>query len=522
MYAIPMAVLLESKNRVNRRWEFTQKEFYLLADVSSLVLVGLVIYYFSTTRATHFLFFLLQVLPMVFYPMVLALNYSTTEKLTLDVFVYSIRNDRISKPGVLELDHVFIGVCLVAMSTQVASRLWFPLVAAAFMIWVLYANRSPRYKPVTWLSLMALVFAVSIAGSVTLRESHVLLKEKSAEWLAGLIRSRTDPFKTQTALGRVGALKLSDEILFRVEVSDPISGPMLLHEASYDTPLGNDWMLLDPGFEQVEHPRQDSWRWHQNDPSEQTMTFHREYSDDKGLLPVPQNAVAIDGFKAVELTKSGYGAVRAIGITPQPNYTVQYLNGTDINGPPSGSGDVRLREGKKRIFQRVIDVDAVRSLKPAQRVQYVEEFFEDYRYTLFQPEREFASSPMENFLNVTRAGHCEYFASATAMMLRTVDIPARYVVGYSVQEYSPTLGMYIVRSRHAHAWVIAYYEDQWHVVDTTPSIWLETESRASAVYQPVLDMITNLAFMGRHWWNSQTEQQRLWGCCCWLLVFSCS
>jgi transglutaminase-like putative cysteine protease len=511
MYAIPMTVLLELKNHVNRRWEFTQKEFYLLADVSSLVLVGLVFYFFATTRTTHFLFYLLQVLPMVFYPMVLALNYSTTEKLTLDVLVYSIRNEKASKPATLELDHIFLGVCLVAMSTQVASRSWFPFVAAAFMLWILYVNRSARYKQMIWISLMCLVFVVSIAGGVTLRESHLLLKKKSADWLAGLIRSRTDPFKTQTALGRVGALKLSDEILFRVEMSDQKGRPTLLHEASYDTPSRNDWLLLNPGFKRVQHPRPDVWRWRQQDPSEQTLTFYREFSDDKGLLPIPQNAVAVVGFKAVELTKSAYGAVRVIGITPQPDYTVQYLNGVDIYGPPGRNSDTALTDEHNRIFQGVIDVEATKLMTPEQRVLHVEQFFDDFRYTLFQPERETVSSPMENFLNVTRAGHCEYFASATTMMLRAVGIPARYVVGYSVQEYAPTLGMYIVRSRHAHAWAIAYYDNRWHVVDTTPSVWLETESRASSVYQPILDMIGNLIFIARHWWNNQTESTKTLG-----------
>ena len=79
LYAIPMAILLELKSSVSRRWVFTQKEFYLLADVTSVVLLGLIFYYFSTSRATHFLFYLIQVLPMVFYPVVLALNYSTSD-----------------------------------------------------------------------------------------------------------------------------------------------------------------------------------------------------------------------------------------------------------------------------------------------------------------------------------------------------------------------------------------------------------------------------------------------------------
>jgi transglutaminase-like putative cysteine protease len=504
MYAVPMAVLLELKNHIDRRWVFTQSEFYLLADVTALVFMGLVVYYFSTTRATHILFFLLQIMPMVFYPLVLALNYSTTEKLTLDVFVYSFRNDRISKPGLLELDHIYLGVCLVAMSTQVESRLWFPLLLAVFMVWVMYVNRSERYRPVIWSSLMLLAFAVSLVGSVTLRDSHQLLKEKSADWLAGLIRSRTDPFKTQTAIGRVGALKLSDQILFRVEADDRPGRSMLLHEASYDTPSSNGWLALNPGFKSVPQPSPDSWRWHKQSPLERTLVFYSNHDDDKGLLPVPQSGVAVSGFKAVELARSNYGAVRAIGITPQPYYQVHYLDGGDLYGPP-GTSDTSLTEERESIFRRVIDADALALLNPAQRVQHVKQFFDDFRYTLFQPDKEIANSPMEHFLQVTRAGHCEYFASATAMMLRAVGIPARYVVGYSLQEFSPTLNMYVVRSRHAHAWAIAHYGGRWHVVDTTPSTWLETESGQSALYRPMLDMIANLVFLSRHWWNSQTE-----------------
>ena len=105
-------------------------------------------------------------------------------------------------------------------------------------------------------------------------------------------------------------------------MSDRSGEPLLLHEASYDTPWDNDWMLLKPGFKRVQQPQQDTWRWHKRDPSEQTLTFYLEYDDDKGLLPVPQNAVAVEGFKAVELNKSAYGAVRAIGITSQPAYRV--------------------------------------------------------------------------------------------------------------------------------------------------------------------------------------------------------
>src|SRR6056297_398474 len=67
--------------------------------------------------------------------------------------------------------------------------------------------------------------------------------------------------------------------------------------------------------------------------------------------------------------------------------------------------------------------------------------------------------PVEEFLTINRAGHCQYFASALALMLRSQGIPSRLVVGYKTNEYSPFSQRYIVRQSHAHAWVEAYLNE---------------------------------------------------------------
>jgi transglutaminase-like putative cysteine protease len=65
-------------------------------------------------------------------------------------------------------------------------------------------------------------------------------------------------------------------------------------------------------------------------------------------------------------------------------------------------------------------------------------------------------------------GYCEYFASTMAVMLRTQDIPARYVVGYSTGEPRAN-GTYLVRAMNAHAWVEVYMPDAgWVRFDPTP------------------------------------------------------
>jgi len=80
-----------------------------------------------------------------------------------------------------------------------------------------------------------------------------------------------------------------------------------------------------------------------------------------------------------------------------------------------------------------------------------------------------ADDPLANFLFVRRSGNCEYFASAMAVMLRSIGIPARYVTGFLPGEYNDVGGDYIVRESDAHAWVEVYFPDyDWITFDPTP------------------------------------------------------
>ena len=113
------------------------------------------------------------------------------------------------------------------------------------------------------------------------------------------------------------------------------------------------------------------------------------------------------------------------------------------------------------------------------------------------------TDPIEEFLLERKAGHCEFFATTSVLLLRQMGVPARYVTGYAIQEYNPLLDMFVVRRRHAHAWAVAFIDGQWQTIDTTPSIWLEAEAEQSTFLQPVADVMSNLTFMFQVWWNDQ-------------------
>ncbi len=78
-----------------------------------------------------------------------------------------------------------------------------------------------------------------------------------------------------------------------------------------------------------------------------------------------------------------------------------------------------------------------------------------YTRTLDKPPPE-DTDPIEDFVSRTKLGHCQYFASALAMMLRSQQIPAQLVVGFRVHEYNPLGKFYIVRQQDAHCWVEAH------------------------------------------------------------------
>lgn len=99
-------------------------------------------------------------------------------------------------------------------------------------------------------------------------------------------------------------------------------------------------------------------------------------------------------------------------------------------------------------------------------------FHSEFQYSTTS-ERKTRLDPVVDFLFKNRVGHCEYFASAMALMARTIGVPARVVTGYRVAERNPILGHYVVRERNAHAWVEAWLPGRgWVRYDPTPLVEL--------------------------------------------------
>ena len=100
----------------------------------------------------------------------------------------------------------------------------------------------------------------------------------------------------------------------------------------------------------------------------------------------------------------------------------------------------------------------------------IEQYFLDgFFYTLEAEVVPRRQDPTEWFLFTHRAGHCEYFASAMAVLCRSVGINARVITGFVATEYNEATGHYLVRQSNAHAWVeVEIGPGVWRTFDPTP------------------------------------------------------
>jgi transglutaminase-like putative cysteine protease len=123
----------------------------------------------------------------------------------------------------------------------------------------------------------------------------------------------------------------------------------------------------------------------------------------------------------------------------------------------------------ERIPRLALDMTAG-SATPEQRARALERRLRhDYGYTLELLPAPVAD-PLATFLFARKKGHCEYFASAMAVMLRTLGIPSRVVTGFLGGVYNPMTGWQVVRASDAHSWVEAWLPRRgWVTFDPTPA-----------------------------------------------------
>ncbi len=134
----------------------------------------------------------------------------------------------------------------------------------------------------------------------------------------------------------------------------------------------------------------------------------------------------------------------------------------------------------------------------------------EYGYSLDMSLDDPTADPVVDFLLNRKEGHCEYFASSLALMLRAVGIPSRLVSGFKGGTFNESTQCYEIRQLHAHAWVEAFIDNKWIVLDPTPAERDHTvEAKAASSYFWT-DLVTKVRDLwARGMTFSGRQQQRL-------------
>ena len=501
LVAVPIALALEAARATTRRWNFSTSDFSRAADLCTVIVLaaGVVLYVaFGNPNAVKFWF---QWLAVMLLPLAMLQAYGTAPDIELSVLVWSLRRVRNLRPMRFNVGFPYAATWMLGASAANPRGPFFYAGIVALSAWALWSNR-PRGRPfLAWPVLLALAASLGYAGQVGLNSLQLWLEGNVPEWLAGG-GERTDPYESRTDLGRIGEIKGSSAIVLRVHPEGGMKRPLLLHRASYDDYVGSSWVARSPAFTVI--PRSDAASWSLQRASDEGSRIVIDDHTPRGnpVLSLPPGTTRIEGLSAAELRRNPLGAVQAELGPGALRYSVSYGAQSDAQAAP-GEMDLRLPHAEVRVVEEVARSLGLRSLAPEEAVARIStHFMQEFRYALYQTKRPAEKTAIAHFLLNSHEGHCEYFATATVLLLRAAGVPARYATGFSVQEYSARENAYVVRQRHAHAWARAWVNGRWTDLDTTPPDWFAAEAADDSAWTALADLWSWL----RHRWSRTLDE----------------
>lgn len=288
-------------------------------------------------------------------------------------------------------------------------------------------------------------------------------------------------FSDRVRLGGIGTIQQNDEVVMRVRIEGSVGSENLKWRGvSLDTFDGQAWSKSRPNEKETRVKGSRDIIQVDYATGRENLLLQTIYLEplDTPVLFAASRAVGVQGNFA-SLTKDADD-----GLTFQrAGERVSYKVLSDRSLP----SEARLRSDRREYpeqFQNYLQLPAhidPRIKQLTERItaddlnrfdssRSVERYLQtQFGYTLEQKAG--GSEPLSDFLFNVRQGHCEYFATAMAVMLRTKGIATRIVNGFQQGEYNETADAYVVRQRHAHSWVEVYFpnEDVWIPFDPTPA-----------------------------------------------------
>jgi protein-glutamine gamma-glutamyltransferase len=496
------AGLLELSNGIKGRWDFTSKEFSRLWDVCTVIFLGVAAYLRFAEEVTSAAYKFFQWLPLIFYPMALGYLYSVREGVPLRAFSWFMRRKGATGgEWPIAFGWVYVAVCMISAGATNVHDFGYYIGFAILSGWALWCVRPRRIASWAWITIFMLVATAGFFGQMRMPDLQSFMEEKASELFVKFGRRDFDPTQSQTAMGRIGSLKQSSRIVMKVKAElGPV--PERLRQATYTELDGNTWKRGGANFDSVTvEPDLTTWTLMTNVEVTGAVRIVERVPRKSALLSVPLGTVRFRDLAAGVVETNRHLAVRARENPGLLDYSAHY--GKMLSERPAPDRFDGIPQEERPAIEKIAEELKIDDLSPKEKIRAIVNFFQEkYRYTTFQEARKLglhAETPLSYFLLTTKAGHCEYFASATVLLLRYYGLPARYATGYAVQESSKDDDFFIIRERHGHAWALAYVGDSWVEVDSTPAGWDEAEQEEFPFYQDFKDGWERFTFGFLEW-----------------------
>jgi transglutaminase-like putative cysteine protease len=465
-------------------------QFVLAERWTSLLTLGYVLFYLTDfALISHS--FLTATVHLVMFGMVVKIFSSqrTRDHLMLAILSFAM----VLAAAVLTVDSSFLFAFSIFMLTAVTTFVLLEMKASSAAASTLARDSadSATQKQLSWSLAGAgpMLLVLILSGGAAI---FFVLPRVAAGYLGNYSPSHeiATGFSENVRLGRIGEIQQSSSVVMHVEIDGDTRGAHDLRWRGVALSLFDGKAWSNPG-EQLVVPRLPDGRYvlNQRDPRWQVLaaqtlpgdTLHyRVLQEPLGtnLFFLADRPALLRGAYQLITTDSG-GAVfnadrdhpigvyegwsnvrrtpdeqlrRASGPVP-PSIALAYLQLPKM--------DARIGELAQQVAAHAgNDYDRARALE-----LYLQR---NFGYTLQLPPSA-PRDPIAEFLFVRKQGHCEYFASSMAIMLRLLHIPARVVNGFRGGQFNDLTAQYVLRARDAHSWVEAYFPGEgWISFDPTP------------------------------------------------------
>jgi len=500
-----MALVAESHQWLRWRWDFDDAAFARAWQLALMLCVGLLVLMLIDGEREQLMPILITWLPALMLPLQLSQSFGLRTSMPLSAlsFFAASRRERNKRLGIEDSDVHFhfgnvyfvLAITSAALGVWAEGRLFLPglLVLCAWRFLAFPGRRS-----VAIIVVFGSAGLMALLGQATLNHLY--------DWLSRGGRSdsswMSDATHGHTSIGSMRDLKLSKEIRWRLRAEPGMRVPTLLRRAAFNRYRGTSWEIpqtpsgggADSQFDDLDtlelasgeafylaNPKIENSAAISSDLPRFSM---RGSTRSGGAMPLPGDVASFRGFDLDSAQRNPLSTIRIFPAAPVIDGTVLWQAGEVGDGEPIWRHDLGVPPLETEMIERVSkEIGLLDSMTTGEKMTRIKNWFQqEFDYSLYLSMRRPMHSinqgtAMGHFLETTRHGHCEYFATSAVLLLRNANVPARYITGYAVIERDARRNEYVIRGTHGHSWCRVWVaeERQWIDFDPTPGDWSALE-----------------------------------------------